>query len=72
MTGYESKKAMAQDKVTDIDGHVVRDVRKPRKLPQRPWVGLTEKEKKEIYRLSVYVEGAISLTEAKLKEKNNG
>lgn len=40
--------------------------------PQRPWVGLTEKEKKEIYRLSVYVEGAISLTEAKLKEKNNG
>ena len=40
--------------------------------PQRSWVGLTEKEKKEIYRLSVYVEGAISLTEAKLKEKNNG
>ena len=37
---------------------------------QRPWVGLTDEEKKEIYRLSVYVEGAISLTEAKLKEKN--
>ena len=33
MTGYESKKAMARDKlvVTDIDGHVVRDVRKPKK-----------------------------------------
>ena len=36
----------------------------------KPWVGLTDKEKKEIYRLSVYVEGAISLTEAKLREKN--
>ena len=38
MTGYKSKRSAAQDKVTDIDGHVVRDVRKPRKLPQRPWV----------------------------------
>jgi len=33
MTGYQSKKKAAQDKeiVTDIDGHVVRDVRKPKK-----------------------------------------
>jgi hypothetical protein len=33
MTGYQSKRAMAQDKlvVTDIDGHVVRDARKPKK-----------------------------------------
>ena len=33
MTGYQSKRAAAQDKlvVTDIDGHVVRDVRKPKK-----------------------------------------
>ena len=33
MTGYESKRAAAQDKlvVTDIDGHVVRDARKPKK-----------------------------------------
>ena len=32
MTGYQSKRAMAQDKlvVTDIDGHVVRDARKPK------------------------------------------
>lgn len=44
MTGYKSKRAMAQDKVTDIDGHVVRDVRKTMKLPQRPWVGLTDEE----------------------------
>ena len=33
MTGYESKRAAARDKllVTDIDGHVVRDARKPKK-----------------------------------------
>ena len=33
MTGYKSKRAAAQDKlvVTDIDGHVVRDARKPKK-----------------------------------------
>ena len=34
MTGYESKKAAARDKVvvTDLDGHVVRDVQKPKKV----------------------------------------
>jgi hypothetical protein len=37
---------------------------------QRQWVGLTAAERKEIERLSVYVEGAIRFTEAKLKEKN--
>ena len=31
MTGYQSKKKVAKDKGTDIDGHVVRDVRKPKK-----------------------------------------
>ena len=37
MTGYESKRAAAQDKlvVTDIDGHVVRDARKPKKAAAR-------------------------------------
>ena len=34
MTGYKSKKAAARDKVvvTDLDGHVVRDVQKPKKV----------------------------------------
>jgi len=44
MTGYESKKAAAQDKmvVIDLDGHVVRDVRNTKKAAtQRPWAGLT-------------------------------
>ena len=62
MTGYKSKKAAAKDKVTDIDGHVVRDVRKPRKPPQRPWVDLTDEECREIF----------NAIKAKLKEKNNG
>ena len=33
MTGFKSKRAAALDKeiVTDIDGHIVRDVRKPKK-----------------------------------------
>jgi hypothetical protein len=36
MTGYKSKRAAAQAKlvVTDIDGHIVRDVRKPKKAAQ--------------------------------------
>ena len=41
MTGYQSKRAAAQDKlvVTDIDGHVVRDARKSKKAQpaQEPW-----------------------------------
>jgi hypothetical protein len=40
--------------------------------PAQPanWVGLTPTERKEIERHSVYVESAIRMTEAKLKEKN--
>ena len=75
MTGYKSKRAAAQDKVTDIDGHVVRDVRKPRKLPQRPWVGLTDEEICKCAGIdgadTWLFETAYAL-EAKLKEKNNG
>ena len=39
-------------------------------MPQRTWVGLTTADQKEIQRQSVYVEGAIRMTEAKLKERN--
>ena len=38
--------------------------------PQRTWVGLTDENRKEIERQSVYVDGAIRMTEAKLKERN--
>jgi hypothetical protein len=34
------------------------------------WVGLTDSQRKEIERQSVYVDGAIRMTEDKLKEKN--
>ena len=37
---------------------------------KRTWVSLTTKDQKEIERQSVYVEGAIRMTEARLKEKN--
>ena len=36
----------------------------------RPWVGLTTVDREEIERKFVYVEGAIRMTEAKLKQKN--
>ena len=39
--------------------------------PQRTWQGLMAADRKEIERQSVYVDGAIRMTEAKLKEKNN-
>ncbi len=41
-------------------------------LQQRPWVGLTDEERNDIYNQcqGVKVGSAISLTEAKLKEKN--
>ena len=41
-----------------------------KKAAQRPWVGLTEEEREEIA-LEVPMD-AVCITEAKLKEKNNG
>ena len=86
MTGYQSKKAAAQDKlvVTDIDGHVVRDVRNPKKAvlyefvacssnnypPQRPWVGLTEDELVQIGVATGLERAAVEMISNKLKEKN--
>lgn len=74
MTGYESKKAAAQDKlvVTDIDGHVVRDVRKPKKAQpaQRPWVGLTDEEAQWLYDNCRTPSNLIDMVEARLKVKN--
>jgi ribosomal protein S14 len=47
-----------------------RDMLDAQPVPPRTWVGLTESDRKEIERQSVYVDGAIRMTEAKLKEKN--
>jgi hypothetical protein len=103
MTGYESKRAMAQDKLAQpaqepvalpdlpltpyrrIDDAPLWDkhhlhsyalryadllTTPPAAQPQRTWVGLTDEERKEIA-LEVPMD-AVCITEAKLKEKNNG
>jgi len=101
MTGYQSKRNMAQDKLAQpvqepvawgvFEGNLhdmffsqkeaqeMADLKgihaEVRPLytapPQRPWVGLTAAQRKEIERQSVYVDGAIRMTEAKLKENNH-
>ena len=80
MTGYESKRAMAQAKV-EGPIHVVCQCDKCKTQPaqeQRPWVGLTDDEIKEIVGpwgdtpIKGYTRELIDKIEAKLKEKNNG
>jgi hypothetical protein len=62
MTGFKSKQAVAQAKLTDDDD--IQDYKKP-------WVGLTDDEKET---LAYDAEGntwmAVELAETKLKEKN--
>jgi len=64
MTGYQSKKAAALDKLEDDDIQVY----------QRPWVGLTPEEILDLFDAtnvygSKWMEFAYAL-EAKLKERN--
>ena len=85
MTGYESKKAMAQDKLAQpaqepvalvIDGVLVKSAL-PEKYtghlytapPQRLWVGLTAEQAAECWTTSATQ--TWKNFEAKLKEKNN-
>jgi hypothetical protein len=63
MTGYESKRAAARDKLEDDDTQVY----------QRPWVGLTEDEIAECFKITPdqYLPWHIyKRIEDKLKEKN--
>jgi hypothetical protein len=73
MTGYESKRAAAQDKLHEIydDMYVVylNGVYDGKK--QRPWVGLTEEEAQWLYDNCRTPSNLIEMVEAKLKEKNN-
>ena len=68
--GFMAKRAMAADKVLDLDGHVVGKVRKPK----REWVGLTDEERESIaqdYSLTgLGYQSPFKAIEAKLKEKN--
>jgi hypothetical protein len=62
MTGYQSKKTAAQDKLDDDDDTQVY---------QRPWVGLTDNEKTT----AIWTDGGFGAgalwAEAKLKERNS-
>jgi len=71
MTGYESKRAAARDKLDDDDIQVY----------QKPWVDLTKEEKQECVNKSIYhtawssdvdLDTLIDAVGAMLKEKNNG
>lgn len=71
MTGYESKRAAARDKLDDDDIQVY----------QKPWVDLTKEEKQECVNQSIYytawssdvdLDTLIDAVGAMLKEKNNG
>ena len=88
MTGYESKKAMAQAKLEDDDTQVyqteltkllmesydqgVADALAEIKAAQRPWVGLTDEEAQWLYDNCRTPSNLIEMVEAKLKGKNNG
>ena len=60
MTGYQSKKAMAQGKLDDDDIQVYK----------RPWVGLTDEEAQWLYDNCRTPSNLIDMVEAKLKERN--
>lgn len=76
MTGYQSKKAMAQDKLAqpaqepwpeEPVGHMAGGVQPP----QRPWVDLTPQDLNEIFAIARTGEHAVRLALDKSKEKNN-
>ena len=61
MTGYQSKRAAAQDKLDDDDIQVYK----------RPWVDLTPQDLNEIFAIARTGEHAVRLASDKLEEKNN-
>jgi hypothetical protein len=61
MTGYESKRAAARDKLLDDD-----DIQ----VYKRPWVGLTDDEAQWLYDNCRTPSNLIDMVEAKLKDKN--
>ena len=84
MTGYESKRAAAQDKLEDDDTQVYQDhddaltiayqsgYYDGKKAAQRPWVGLTDEEMHDCWDSPLTPLGMkhVRMIEAKLKEKN--
>jgi hypothetical protein len=84
MTGYESKRAAARDKLDDDDTQVYQDhddaltiayqsgFYDGKKAAQRPWVGLTDKDRMQILDATEGDERGfvMKLVEDRLKEKN--
>ena len=75
MTGYESKRAAAQDKLLDDDDALTIAYQSGyydgKKAAQRPWVGLTDEEIALIDWESLTTKkDCVRAIEAKLKEKN--
>ncbi len=57
----------------DSDKNVIADIKQALAAVQEPvvrWVGLTAAEQRSIEKKHIFVEDAIRLTEAKLREKN--
>jgi hypothetical protein len=61
MTGYESKRAAAQDKLIDDD-----DIQ----VYKRPWIDLTEDEIEVIEEKALTKQWAIRMALAEVKERN--
>ena len=70
MTGYESKRAMAQDKLAQPAQEPIGFVDSKLNPIQRPWVGLTDEEAQWLYDNCRTPSNLIDMVEAKLKERN--
>lgn len=70
MTGYESKRAAAQDKLAQPAQEPVGFVDSKLNPIQRPWVDLTEDQIKVIEEMALTKQWAIRMTIAAVKEKN--
>lgn len=70
MTGYQSKRAAAQDKLAQPAQKPVGFVDSKLNPIQRPWVDLTEDQIKVIEEMALTKQWAIRMTIAAVKEKN--
>ena len=70
MTGYESKRAAAQDKLARPEQEPVGFVDSKLNPIQRPWIDLTEDEIENIEEKALTKQWAIRMALAEVKERN--
>jgi len=74
MTGFESKRRAAQDKLDDDADTLLivyqRGFADGKKAAQRPWVGLTDEDRRKFAAAQYGWEDLLIAAEAKLKERN--